>query len=85
MTNDAIVRRALAKLPEVSKTWIEWDLDGDQQIKNLVVEVSFDTDPNSAGFQPSALDEIRRVVVDALTNQTTMIATHLRVVPKTRT
>jgi hypothetical protein len=46
----AVVRRALARVPGVSRTWFEWTLEGDKQTKTLVVEVSFDTDPNSTKF-----------------------------------
>jgi hypothetical protein len=80
----ALVRKELAKFPEVSNTWIEWSLENGVQVKTLVVEVSFDTDPNSPNFKHGALEDIMRVAADVLTSRTTMVISHLRVVPKSR-
>jgi hypothetical protein len=49
--------------------------------KTLIIEVSFDTDPNSPHHDPSALRELNRVAQEA--SQTPMFIAHLRVVPKT--
>jgi hypothetical protein len=82
MRDIAIVRQELAKHPEVSKTWFEWTLEDDHKLKTLVVEVKFDTDPNSKAFNPSALDEIREIVGSTLKEKTAMLVSYLRIVPK---
>jgi hypothetical protein len=46
----AAVRQHLEKIDGVSRTWFEWTLNGSEQLKTLVVEVDFDTDPNSPQF-----------------------------------
>jgi hypothetical protein len=51
MSNKAIVRQHVERIPEVSRTWIEWSEHG---LKTLVVEVTFDTDPNSIDFNSLA-------------------------------
>ncbi len=53
----AIVRQDVERISEVSRTWIEW---GEQGLKTLVVEVTFDTDPNSIDFNQAALDQIEK-------------------------
>jgi hypothetical protein len=78
----ALVRQALAELPQVSDTWFEWTFDGTRQLKTLVIEVNFDTDPSSPGFSQPALDHIRGVLLDVLTNRTTMVVHGVRIVPK---
>lgn len=79
----AIVRQELAKLPSVSRTWFEWTFEDGGWLRTLLVEVRFDTDPNSPGFNAMALDDIEAAVRDTLTTKTTMTISHLRVVPKT--
>ena len=44
--NIAIVREALSKLTNVSRTWFEWSWEVAMWVKTLVIEVEFDTDPN---------------------------------------
>jgi hypothetical protein len=78
----AVVREELSKLPQVSRTWFEWDIEHDRQTRTLVVEVLFETDPNSPQFNQSAVEEIMRVVQHALTSQATMAVNRLEVVPK---
>jgi hypothetical protein len=68
----AVVREELARLPQVSRTWFEWDIEHDRQTRTLVVEVLFETDPNSPQFNQSAFEEIMHVVQHALTSQTTV-------------
>lgn len=77
----AIVRTELEKIPSVRRTWIEWDLTQESAMKTLVVEVDFDTDPNNSEFNESELDDIRAACLDVLKNKTTMIISHVRVVP----
>lgn len=57
MATSPIIRQELEKLPQVKGTWFEWDLEHDGNKKTLVVEVSFDTDPNNSDFAFSALDD----------------------------
>jgi hypothetical protein len=78
----AVVREELSKLPQVSRTWFEWDIEHDRQTRTLVVEVLFETDPNSPQFNQSAFEEIMHVVQHALTSQATMAVNRLKVVPK---
>ena len=72
----AIVRQDVERISEVSRTWIEW---GEQGLKTLVVEVTFDTDPNSIDFNQAALDQIEKAASGATT---TMVISHLKIVPK---
>jgi hypothetical protein len=81
MTSQAIVRDELEKLPMVSRTWFEWDIEHDKQCRTLIVEVLFDTDPNSPKFNQTALEEIMHLVQHVLINQTTMMIHRLKVVP----
>ena len=78
----AVVREELSKLPQVSRTWFEWDIEHDRQTRTLVVEVLFETDPNSPQFNQSAFEDIMHVVQHALTSQATMAVNRLKVVPK---
>jgi hypothetical protein len=83
MAGKAVVRKAVEALPYVSRTWFEWTGDkAGGMLKTLVVEVTFDTDPNMSGYRPGAIEEIEMTVTDALTEQTTMVVSHLRVVPR---
>ena len=80
-TTIAVVRQAVEKVAGVSKTWFEWTMEKDDFLKTLVVEVSFDTDPNSPGYDRSAIEEIGRVAKDVLANQSTMVVSYLRIIP----
>ncbi len=81
----AIVRKEIEKIEGVTRTWIEWTyVDAVTMAKTLVVEVDFDTDPNSEKHNQHALEEVGRIAKDALTNKTTMVISSLRVVPKDR-
>ena len=50
--------------------------------QDVVIEVGFDTDPNSEGFNQSALDVIENTVIGVLTDDATLIVSYLKVVPK---
>ncbi len=80
--NIAIVREALSKLPDVSRTWFEWSWEDAMWVKTLVIEVGFDTDPNSSAFNQSTLDAIESTVIGVLTEDTTLIVSYLKIVPK---
>jgi len=47
----------------------------------LVVEVEFDTDPNSYEFRRSVLDAIQDTACGVLGEETTMAVSHLKIVP----
>jgi hypothetical protein len=81
-TGIAIVRQHLSRISGVSRTWFEWSLEDDVLVKTLVVEVDFDTDPNSPEFRGSVLDAIRDTAKGVLAEETTMVVSHLKIVPK---
>jgi hypothetical protein len=83
----AIVRQHLLRIDGVSRTWFEWSFEDSEEgppvaVKTLVVEVDFDTDPNSTGFRQNVLDAIVETTAAVLEGETTMIITNLRIVPK---
>jgi hypothetical protein len=82
MSAKAHVRAMLETLPYVSRTWIEWTNGKrvDDLLKTLVVEVTFDTDPNSGSYNPTAMEEIPSTIND---HSTTMVFSSLRIIPKT--
>lgn len=80
----ALVRKAIRTIPEVNRTWFEWSVDSAHVLrKTLVVEVSFDTDPNRRDFNPAALERIIEFVRSAL-EKTTMSLSDVRIVPDLR-
>jgi hypothetical protein len=79
-----IVRKHLEKNDGVSRTWFEWSFDiSGGRLKTLVVEVAFNTDPNAPGFRETALNAIEDAAKGVLTEETTMVASSLKVVPAT--
>jgi hypothetical protein len=78
----AIVRQHVERIDGVTRTWFEWSREEDALVKTLVVEVAFDTDPNSPQHRPSVLDAIEDTVIEVLRNETTMLVTHLKIVPR---
>jgi hypothetical protein len=82
--NIAIVREALSKLPNVSQTWFEWSWEDAMWVKTLVIEVEFDTDPNSPAFSQLTLDAIEQTVIGVLDDDRTMTVSYLHIVPKVR-
>jgi hypothetical protein len=79
----AIVSENLEKIEGVTRTWFEWVRVDSHLVNELVVEVDFDTDPNSSDFNRSAIDEIEAESIRIL-RQGTMSVSHLRIVPKRR-
>jgi hypothetical protein len=71
-------------IPDVTGTWFEWVLEGGEILKRLVVEVSFDTDPTSPECRRNILEAIRDTVIGFLDNETTMIVSHLKIIPRGR-
>jgi S-ribosylhomocysteine lyase LuxS involved in autoinducer biosynthesis len=78
----SVVRHHIERIPGVSRTWIEWTSEGDDYNKVLVVEVEFDTDPNSTAFSESTIEAIDHTIADVLKNEPTMVINGLRIVPK---
>ena len=80
-TNAAIIRRQISRIPGVSRTWFEWTSEVEGLAKTLVVEVDFDTDPNSIDHEPETLyaieDTAKRVYA-----RTSMVISALKIVPK---
>jgi hypothetical protein len=80
----AIVRKHLERIDGVTRTWIEWDFEhAGNRTKTLVVEVAFDTDPNSIHFSEARLDAIEETAKTVLAEETTMVISKLRIVPRT--
>lgn len=78
----AKLRQTMEQIEGVHRTWIEHDLRaGGTLQRTLVVEVSFDTDPNSPYSNTGALDDIALTFRDAMATQT-MNYHHLRIVPR---
>jgi hypothetical protein len=80
----AVVRKELALMPLVSRTWFDWDwsMETESFQRTLVIEVTCDTDPNSTACDPAGIEELGETVRRVLRDQTTMIVTGLRIVPK---
>lgn len=85
----AIVRQRVEEIDGVSRSWFEWawfewasEDSGPVLVRTLVVEVDFDTDPNASQFRQSVLDEIKNTAIDVLRNETTMVVSRLKIVPK---
>jgi hypothetical protein len=72
----AIVRQHVEKIAGVSRAWFEWRFENSIWTKTLVVEVEFDTDPNSPEFRQDVLDAIESTALGV-----TMTVSHLKVVP----
>jgi hypothetical protein len=51
-------------------------------MKTSVVEVEFDTDPNNDQFKMNILNAIKDTATGVLENETTMIVSDLKIVPK---
>ena len=77
----ASVRQHVEKIAGVSRTWFEWSLESSVWTKTLVVEVEFDTYPKSPEFRQDVIDTIEFTALGVLKDETTMIVSHLKVVP----
>ena len=80
----AVVRQHLEKIAGVSRTWLEWSEEDSSLVKTLVVEVDFSTDPNESGYRQNVMDAIHETAGGVLRNETTMVISHLKIVPKDR-
>ena len=83
--NIAIVRKHIQRIDGVTRTWFEWCAGPSEEalLKTLVVEVEFDTDPNSSDCRKNVLEAIFDTAKGVLKNETTMAVSNLRIVPKT--
>jgi hypothetical protein len=80
-TDIAIVRQHVERISGVERTWFEWSLEDEELVKILVVEVNFDTDPNSHEFRKNVIDAIEDTFTTVLAQETTMVVSHLRIIP----
>ena len=79
----AIVRQHVEKIAGVSRTWFEYNLEDATLLKTLVVEVEFDTDPNNyLQFRQNVIDAIRDTALAVMKNETTMVVSHFKIVPR---
>ena len=81
----AAIKAQVSKIPSVSSTWLEWNLEVDHtwtMAATLVVEVEFHTDPNSPEFSQSMLDAIETTTVEMLMEEKGMVLSSVRIVPK---
>jgi hypothetical protein len=78
----AIVRQHISKIDGVTRTWFEWSREKSGWAKTLVVEVDFDTDPNSREFRQPVLDAIVDTTKGVLDEETTMVVSYLKIVPR---
>ena len=81
-TDVAVVRQHIEKIQGVSRTWFEWSDEDGLMVKTLVVEITDDTDPNSPDFNRSLIDAIEDTAKGVLEHETTLIVSHLKIVPK---
>ena len=74
-------RETLAKIEGVSRNWIEWSLDGSEMVRTLVVQVDFDTNPETKDFKEDIINQIGSAALNILTVGN-VATTHVRIVPK---
>ncbi|MDQ0391435.1 hypothetical protein [Labrys monachus] len=80
MDSIARLRRDLERIEGVCGTWFEWTLENSEMIRTLVVEVDFDTDPDSEAFGRDGLHEIESAALNVIMDAS-IPTTHLKVVP----
>ena len=80
----AMVRELVERIDGVTSTWFELEIEGHKRTKTLVVEVSFDLDPNGAHFLRAACDEIEDTVATILREENGDVVSKLKIVNKAR-
>ena len=80
----AMVRELVERIDGVTQTWFELEIEGASRKKTLVVEVSFDNDPNSAHELRAACDEIERTFKAVLREENADVVSKLRIVNKSQ-
>jgi hypothetical protein len=76
------VRVSVERIEGVTRSWFEWKLTEQTFTNVLVVEVDWDTDPQSEGHRPFRLDAIAEAARDFLSRETTRAVNSLIVVPR---
>jgi hypothetical protein len=80
----AMVRELIEDIDGVSQTWFELEIEGSSRKKTLVVEVSFDLDPNSAHHLRAACDDIEHTFNSILREENGDRVSKLRIVNRSR-
>ena len=57
-SNRSPLRRRLEESISVHRTWYEWTLENGRPEAMLVIELAYDSDPDSPNFDREGLDEI---------------------------
>lgn len=78
----AMVRELVERIEGVTQTWFELEIEGNSRKKTLVVEVSFDLDPNSADFLRAACDEIEKTFAAVIREDNGDVVSKLKIVNK---
>jgi hypothetical protein len=78
------IRWHVEKIAGVSRTWFELSTDKEGSLlKTLVVEVNFDTDPNSPSYRQQVIEAVCQTARDAQA-ESTMIVSDLKIVPRAK-
>ena len=64
------------------RTWFEWSCVDSQSVKTRVVEVEFETNPNSPEFTQNVLNAIETTAI-GVAEEATIVVSQLKVVTKT--
>jgi hypothetical protein len=80
----AMVRELIEDIDGVSQTWFELEIEGSSRKKTLVVEVSFDLDPNSAHHLRHACDEIENTFRAVLREENGDQVSRLKIVNRSK-
>ncbi|WP_442756584.1 hypothetical protein ACNHKD_08275 [Methylocystis sp. JAN1] len=79
------IRQRIEAINGVKRTWFEWTSAERTDAKLLVVEVDFDTDPNSAGYSDRAIAAIGQayedVLQEGLQDNRPVLVSGIRIVP----
>jgi hypothetical protein len=76
----AMIRELVERIDGVLSTWFELEIEGHNRKKTLVVQVSFDLDPNSAHFLRATCDAIEETVATVLREGNSDVVSKLKIV-----
>jgi len=82
MGRKAMVRELIEDIEGVNQTWFELEIESGSRKKTLVVEVSFDIDPNSAEHLRSACDQVENTFNSILREENGDRVSKLKIVNK---
>jgi len=83
MSHDkAMIRELVERIDGVTRTWFELEIEGGKRTKTLVVEVSFDLDPNGTHLLRAACDEIEDTFATVLREEKGDVISKLKIVNK---